>query len=215
MTLMTEQIQDQLSAFVDDELSSEECAFFVRRLQRDSDATHTVLRFAVIGTALRDELVQPDPGILLRRIDAALDGTDAEPGVARRRVGGGREGLWRPVLGVAISAGVAAVAVLLMRTVNVGGGAETGAGGLPIRASRPVEPATYVVPSEPASNQMITSPIRLTNYLMHHGEYTSRLGRTIVNSNVVVSTGDAMEIELDDTPAAAEIEPTAAEERRR
>ncbi len=195
---MTEPIQDQLSAFVDDELSSEECAFFVRRLQRDPDAAQRALRFSTIGAALRGELVQPDPGILLRRVDAALDGTLGQATLGRRRAGGSAA-LWRPALGVGISAGVAAVAVLLLRTVNMGGGdVEAGTSANRVPALQRAEPTTYVVPREPGSGRLIGSP-RLTNYLMHHGEYSSRLGRTMVNSNVVVSVDDA--IELEEAPA--------------
>lgn len=203
MTPMTEQIQDQLSAFVDDELSSEECAFFVRRLQRDPDSAHRVLRFATIGAALRGELVRPDPGVLLRRIDAALDGTVGSTAPPRQRRAAGA-GLWRPALGVAISAGVAAVAVFLMRTVNMAGG-EVGAvaGAPPLQAAGSSEPASYVVPQERASNDMISSPIRLTNYLMHHGEYASRVSRTMVNSNVIVSVSDLVETELEEAPVGA------------
>ena len=35
---MTEQISDQISAFIDDELSDEESAFLLRRFERDADA---------------------------------------------------------------------------------------------------------------------------------------------------------------------------------
>lgn len=196
MTPMTEQIQDQLSAFIDDELSAEECAFFVRRLQRDPESAQRALRFATIGAALRGELVQPDPGLLLRRIDAALDGKLVEAPVRKAAAPGA---YLRPAFGVAISAGVAAAALLLLRSVNMAGGDSGAAPGSPAQAwqaTQRVEPATYVVPREPASNQMITMPtIRLTNYLMHHGEYTSRLGRTMVNSNVVVSVDEAIELE--------------------
>lgn len=203
MTLMTERIQDQLSAFVDDELSNEECAFFVRRLQRDPDATRRAMRFSVIGSALRGEMVQPDPGVLLRRIDAALDGTAADTGADRRRASSAAS-MWRPMLGVGISAGVAAVAVFLMRTVNMAGGeVEAGTAAAPVQTTQRVEPASYVVPQEPASNQMTASPIRLTNYLMHHGEYTSRLGRTIVNSNVVTNVDEGVDTETDAASADA------------
>jgi hypothetical protein len=35
---MTEQINDQISAFIDDELSADESALLVRRFERDPDA---------------------------------------------------------------------------------------------------------------------------------------------------------------------------------
>ena len=53
---MTESIQDQVSAFIDDELSAEECAFFVRRLERDPEARRQLIRYTTMGAVLRGEL---------------------------------------------------------------------------------------------------------------------------------------------------------------
>ena len=61
---MTGQIQEQISAFSDDELSPEECEFLVRRLERDSESREKVQSYAVIGAALRGELLGPDPDVL-------------------------------------------------------------------------------------------------------------------------------------------------------
>jgi len=54
---MTDTIHEQVSKFVDDEMSVEECDFFVRRLERDSDARSRYLRYQLIGAALRREQV--------------------------------------------------------------------------------------------------------------------------------------------------------------
>jgi hypothetical protein len=56
---------------------------------------------------------------------------------------------------------------------------------VPLQARDAVEAPSYVVPPEVAEGRVVTPPIRLTNYLMHHGEYASRLSRTSVHSNVV------------------------------
>jgi hypothetical protein len=50
-----------------------------------------------------------------------------------------------------------------------------------------VEPASYVVPREVAEGRAVVPTIRLTNYLVHHGEYASGLSRTSVHSNVVTA----------------------------
>ena len=55
----------------------------------------------------------------------------------------------------------------------------------PLQARDVVEAPSYVVPQEVAEGRVVTPPIRLTNYLMHHMEYASRLSRTSVHSNVV------------------------------
>jgi hypothetical protein len=50
------------------------------------------------------------------------------------------------------------------------------------------EAPSYVVPQEAPEGRAVTPPIRLTNYLMRHGEYASGLSRTSVHSNVVSAT---------------------------
>ena len=186
---MSEQIHDQVSAFLDDELSGEECAFLVRRLERDPKARNKFIRYSLIGSALRSELVQPDPGILSRRIGEALDGA---PAPARAPAAAAAVGAtspppkWiNPAFGVGIAATVAIAALFTVRTLNDinDGPAAVTAG--PLQAES-VEVPTYVVPAEALQSSAVAAPpVRLTNYLMHHGEYASRLSRTSVHSNVV------------------------------
>jgi hypothetical protein len=58
-----------------------------------------------------------------------------------------------------------------------------------VEATQAPAPApTYVVPQELSDSPVVPPQIRLTNYLMHHGEYASRLSRTSVHSNVVGSS---------------------------
>ena len=52
---MNEHIHEQISAFLDDELSSEESAFLVRRLTSDTLAHHQTIRYSAIGSVLRRE----------------------------------------------------------------------------------------------------------------------------------------------------------------
>ena len=54
---MTDQISDQISAFIDDEVSDEESAFLIRRFEHDSDARSQAARY-MIGAALRNEAAQ-------------------------------------------------------------------------------------------------------------------------------------------------------------
>ena len=46
-------------------------------------------------------------------------------------------------------------------------------------------PPSYVVPQEVVDAPAVTPAVRLTNYVVHHSEYASRLSRTFVRSNVV------------------------------
>src|SRR5262252_9199467 len=98
---MTEQISDQISAFIDDELPDEESGFLLRRLERDADARNRALRYTMIGAALRDELL-PDQTMLRQRIAVALTGAAPLPSV--RTTPRWRTRYLRPLLGVGIAA---------------------------------------------------------------------------------------------------------------
>lgn len=184
---MTEHIQDQLSAFIDDELSEEETAFLVRRLERDAAARGQLARYALIGAALKGELLQPHPWVLQQRIAAALDGAPAIAPRAAAKRRGHRLAASRPLIGAGIAAAVAVAAIGLLRYTgepDVPQIAQSGFTtlGAPARWS---EPESYVVPQDSDFAPPIQLPIRLTNYLVNHGEYASHLSRTSVHSNVV------------------------------
>jgi sigma-E factor negative regulatory protein RseA len=197
---MTEQINDQISAFIDDELSADESAMLVRRFERDTAARAQALRYTLIGSALRGELLEPHPAVLRRRVAAAIAGVT--PTVARAPARWSMR-VARPLLGFGIAAAVAVVAIGVLRAVNDTGSmpsqvaATSPALLAPLQARDAVEAPSYVVPQEVAQGRVATPPIRLTNYLMHHGEYASGLSRTSVHSNVVSAAKES-------APAAAD-----------
>jgi negative regulator of sigma E activity len=183
---MTEQINDQISAFIDDELSADESSLLVRRFERDSTARAQALRYTLIGAALRNELLDPHPSLLRRRVAMALSGVAPAPFVPRRRWSAR---LAKPLVGLGIAATVAVAAIGTLRFVNDADLAPPGvvqrSALAPLQARDTVVEPSYVVPQKVAEVQTMTQPIRLTNYLMHHSEYASRLSRTSVSSNVV------------------------------
>jgi sigma-E factor negative regulatory protein RseA len=177
---MTEQISDQISAFIDNELSAEESALLVRRFERDTDARARAMRYTLIGASLRGELLEPHPSVLRQRVAAVLSG--AAPSSAKTRQGWA-ERFGRPLLGVGIAATVAVVAIGALRSMNevsIAPGLSPGVGVTTLQARD-----AYVVPLDTAEPSRVGASIRLTNYLMHHGQYASGLTRTSVNSNVV------------------------------
>jgi negative regulator of sigma E activity len=180
---MTDQFQEQVSGFVDDELSADECEFFVRRLQRDPDSRRQLMRYHLIGAALRGELKHSDPDILRRRLQGALCGARETAPRSRLRL----RAMALPATGVAIAAAVAGVALLALQTVNEDAlGSRNAASDVPLQAGERPGTATYVVP-QGIEQRLVSPPIRLTNYLMHHSEYASHLSRTSVHSNVVAT----------------------------
>jgi anti sigma-E protein RseA len=173
---MTDQINDQISAFIDNELPDDESALLVRRFERDAEARARAMRYTLIGSALRGELLEPHPSVLRQRVAAALSG--ATPGVVK---GKQRQSLryGAALARVGIAAAVAVVAIGTLRWFNDVGPAPGPVVGPLLTEARD----SYIVP-EP-TDQSRTVPVTLTTYLMHHSEYASRLTRTSVNSNVV------------------------------
>ncbi len=202
---MSEQIHDQVSAFIDDELSAEECAFLVRRFERDPESRTRLVRYSLIGSALRGELHQPHPDLLRRRVQDALNGA---PAAARQpaatplppqRAGHAR---WtRPAIGLGVAASVAVVSVLVVRNLNQP----------EVAGSAPDTVFSSIVPADSAQPVQVSTPvppIRLTNYMLHHGEY-ARLSRTSVHSTVVGSMEQPFVIDavmVDDAQSQAERE---------
>jgi len=184
---MTEQISDQISAFIDDELPDEESAFLLRRFERDTDARNRAARYTLIGAALRDELLGPDHSILRRRVAVALTGT--APPAQHRPAARLQWRYLRPAVGVGIAATVAVAAIMGLRAVNVAHVGVPGATSTPLSAplqTRAAEPpASYVVPHDVSDAPVIPPAVRLTNYVMYHSEYASRLSHMSVHSNVV------------------------------
>jgi negative regulator of sigma E activity len=178
---MTEQTSDQISAFIDDELPDEESAFLLRRLERDADARNRALRYTMIGAALRDELL-PDHTLLRRRIAVALTGA---PLPAQRAPARWHARYVRPLLGVGIAASVAIAAIVGLRALNDTRPGAAGPAAPPLQTRAADVPPSYVVPQETADAPVVQPAVRLTNYIVHHSEYASRLSRTSVRSNVV------------------------------
>lgn len=197
---MTDQINDQISAFIDNELSADESALLVRRFERDGDARARAMRYTLIGASLRGELLEPHPSVLRQRISSALSGTTAPAAPKPRDRWTDR---WaKPMLGVGIAATVAVVAISTLRFMNEASVAPipaTAIGALPLQVSDPVKAPFYTVP-QGTDLSRTDAPIRLTNYLMHHGEFASGLTRTSVNSNVL---GGAIEPAVVTETAAA------------
>jgi len=195
---MTDQINDQISAFIDNELSADESALLVRRFERDTEARTRAMRYTLIGASLRGELLEPHPSVLRQRVAAALSGGAAPSNPKPRERWSDR---WaRPLLGVGIAATVAIVAVGTLRSLNEAAFAPSNTTSLttavPLQVSDPVNGPSYVVPqdSDPEQSRTEVAP-RLANYLMHHGEFASGLTRTSVNSNVVGAVMEPVVIE--------------------
>jgi sigma-E factor negative regulatory protein RseA len=192
---------EQLSAFLDDELDESECSFFVRRLGSDAELRATAFRMAVIGDVMRGEIAALNPVEFRAAIGKAVE----EVSLQQTDVVAGRSRWLRPLLGAAVAASVAVVAVLSLQqsavvdmeapavTVPVAEVAVVGSG------------STYTVPE--AYSRQAGSPNRLSRYYLVHSEYASMMGGQAPLARMVVApagTDDTIEegvVEADDEDA--------------
>ncbi|MFK7887017.1 MAG: sigma-E factor negative regulatory protein [Gammaproteobacteria bacterium] len=204
---MTDTINSQISAFIDDELMDEESGLLVRRLCNDETLRQTAARYTLIGDAVRGSLdeIQADlNGSIMRAIEHEPAPTPALEEVAapaafdwKRLAGGG-----------AVAATVAVMAVLALRTDGpaVDAPAVTTAQaftGDVVPTNDDVNPlAVRGTPGlQRASNQT-----KMSEYLLRHNEYSKTMTRqgTLVYGRV---TGES------EQEAAARSEAEAARVR--
>lgn len=198
---MTDPVQEQLSACLDNELAEAELDLLLKRLGRDPQLGEPLGRYAVIREALRDDRPARASDDFAARVSAAIA---AEQVVPRRvgRVAAGNMKWLRPAAGMAIAAGVAAIAVITVqpRIQAPEQVADTPAVATP--SAVPVQTGngdSYIVPTMKATTAFIP-PTRLTNYVVAHSEYATPLGRRMVLNGVLAE---------DDTLADEAAEPAS------
>ncbi len=92
---MSEQIREQVSAFLDGELPNTETELLLKRLTRDGELRESFGRYALIGEALRGSGSQMLTRGFASRVNLAIDGEPAQAtgtchAARARRAGGGR-----------------------------------------------------------------------------------------------------------------------------
>ena len=110
---MSEQIREQVSAFLDGELPDTETDLLLKRLTRDGDLRESFGRYALIGEALRGGGSQILTRGFASRVNLAIDGEPAQ--VAAHALPAQASRWWRPLAGVTVAAGVAAVAIVALQ----------------------------------------------------------------------------------------------------
>lgn len=200
---MTDPVKEQLSACLDSELAEGELDLLLKRLQRDPDLRRSLGGYALIGEAMRGQRPVMASAGFAARISAAVA---AEPEVSKAVMRMSPAALrWlRPVTGVAIAAGVAAVAVLSLQPTGLEP-AQQIAANQSVPTAAPVAEAaapSYTVPTNTAAAPAFVPAARLTNYVVAHSEYSSPLYRRTVLSGVLSDDdeqGDAAAAANDDS----------------
>jgi sigma-E factor negative regulatory protein RseA len=187
---MSEQIREQVSAFLDGELPNSETELLLKRLTRDAELRESFGRYALIGESLRGggqaHLSHGFPA----RVNRAIDG---EPGVAHVQIPSARmRRWWRPFAGAAVAAGVAAIAVVALQQRAV---APTVRAVLPMTAQntgapKSTEALSYTVPAAVSDAPAALPAARLTNYVFAHSKYSSALGQSNVLTDLLADADE-------------------------
>lgn len=198
---MSEQIREQVSAFLDGELPAAETELLLKRLTREAALRESFGRYALIGEAMRGAHRSPLGRGFAGRVSAAIDGDAGLPGELSGRARGPR--WWRPVAGAAVAAGVTAVALVAFQQ-RAGSPALRAA--LPVTAQntmRPKEALSYTVPAaaQAEATPAMLPAARLTSYVFAHSRYSSMLGESNLLAGLL--SEDEATIPADDQGAAA------------
>jgi len=194
MTEPNENVQSQLSAFVDNELPQDETQLLARRLSRDPGLQQSLNRYLLIGEALRSPKQAPVSRNLSSRVAAALEQQYSEPqgetAVAAKPVKA-RATWTKTALGMSLAASVAAIAMVSFHSgQNPAGNSASEEVAMSVSdnqlSSAPSD--SYVVPVATTAPSVPISAARLTNYVVAHSEFTSPLGRRNTMTGLV--TGD-------------------------
>jgi sigma-E factor negative regulatory protein RseA len=187
---MTDPVKEQLSACLDGELPEGELDLLLKQLARDPQLRQTMGSYARIGEVMRAERAVTASAGFAAKVCAAIAAepqSESQSVVARPPKVAAAAVQWlRPVVGLAIAAGVAAVAVFAVQPdatqpAQVARTVEQGTVALPTST---LSQSSYTVPTNTASTAFIPAT-RLTNYVVAHSEYSSPLGRRTVLSGVL------------------------------
>jgi sigma-E factor negative regulatory protein RseA len=198
---MSEQIREQVSAFLDGELPDTETELLLKRLTRDGELRESFGRYALIGEALRGAGSQILTRGFASRLNLAIDGEPAQVAAPTPPTRTSR--WWRPLAGVSVAAGVAAVAIVALQqraispamkgvspltAQNVTTALKTaGRNQQPVQGGGgPREALSYTVPTTSAEAPSVLTPARLTNYVFAHSKYSSGLGQRGVLADLLI-----------------------------
>jgi len=186
----------QISAFVDGELPDNESDLLLRRMGQDAELRQKVAEYLAIGRVMRGETSVPGVDRIHERVSAVLDDKPFEDHEEVKPETRGPA--MRPLLGIAVAASVALLAIFGLQQTTVD--PDEGSGAQTIADAEPA--ATYTVP-QPVNDQ-------LRDYYLSHGATTNENGANGMNSRLVtLRLGEevlegAVEDEEDADPAAEE-----------
>jgi negative regulator of sigma E activity len=232
---MTDALNEQLSACLDGELPPAELDLLLKRVGREAGLRAAIGRYSLIGEAMRAErpavasrdfaskvmatvAAEPapvqTPALVVRPNIVQAPSTTRAPRISPAAIR-----YLRPAAGMAIAAGVAAIAVFVMQPIGqpdlVPVNSPLVAANQPAANEAAVatdSESSYVVPTSTTSSAFIPAT-RLTNYVVAHSEYSSPLGRRSVLSGVLADDEEAQALESGEAEVKISIGDDASPER--
>jgi sigma-E factor negative regulatory protein RseA len=202
---MTDPVKEQLSACLDGELPEGELDLLLKQVGRDPQLRTSLGRYALIGETLRTKDALAVPAAFSTRVAAAIAAEPAISSSPARRISPAAVRWLRPAAGVAVAAGVAAVAILALQDPRQAAPTTYVADATPATAEpNSTDAASYIVPASTDSSSYVPAT-RLTNYVVAHSEYSSPLGRRSVLSGVLAGEEDTDADDGIDSEPATEI----------
>lgn len=173
---MKDEIREQLSALVDDELTELERPLLLGRLQRDTGLRACMGRYQLIGDVIRGGVTQASGLGIANRVQRALNEDTALQAAksGRGTITTSASRLpWKPLAGFAVAASVALVALFSIQNLQQAQVAPV------VASNMTTAPAQLAVSSEASKwDRIDQSQVeqRLNGYLVNHNEYAARNG---------------------------------------
>lgn len=184
-------IEEQLSAFLDGELSADELQLLVRRIERDDEYRATLARYARIGGLLRNDRLQHLPDQLRSNLIVELEDAGGEKAAQATPEQSVSKASWfKPSIAAAVSA--LALATLLTTFYAGPSGVAPSA---PIQQAAIRDRFAEVSPQGSARQVAITPQLdsqstmdsdRMLSYLVSHGEYARSFQGSMMDTRVFV-----------------------------
>jgi sigma-E factor negative regulatory protein RseA len=207
---MTDAIREQLSAFVDGELSAAEAELFLRRVERDPALRDSLDRYLLMSEALRSQSAGGPSRDFAARVSQAIEQETGVPAKSawRRR----NTSRWTmPVAGGAVAASVLAAAMFFAPRLSTDPAEFVASeGSQSIQTIIPAE-AVLAAQARQAAEYPSNMPVlqvsdgsRLAGYVMAHSEYSSPLGRRNVLTGLLAEepTGEGPDLGSESQPEA-------------
>ncbi|MEM1437587.1 MAG: sigma-E factor negative regulatory protein [Pseudomonadota bacterium] len=169
---MTEEIQEQISAFIDGELPEAEAELLVRRLATDATLRAEAERQMRLSQAIRGEASVADAGFSARVLAAIHDEPTLDEAAEVTTAPAQRGGWMRMAAGGGIVAGVAAVALLALpdavQSPTIEGQTADSVTGPAAGLSDTAESFEYTVPEQINDSGLVSANPELAAYYLSH-----------------------------------------------